>query len=190
MAKLNIVEWPATVLETKAQPVTEFDDDLVKFVEDLHETMAQAKGIGLAANQVDVLKRVIAIHIPFVDVVVLEGDQKVEQKEKKWWHDQSFTFINPEIKHKQGSTTYQEGCLSFPNIYEYINRSEKVVVCAQNVEGKHFEVEADGLFAICLQHEIDHIDGIVFLNRMSILKRKMAKRDLQKQKLRTLNKPL
>ena len=187
MAKLKIVEWPATVLETKAQPVTEFDDELVKFVGDLHETMTQAKGIGLAANQVDVLKRVIAIHIPFVDEVIVEGHQKVEQNEKKWWHDQSFTLINPEIKHKEGGTTYQEGCLSFPEIYEHIRRSEKVVVRAQDVQGKHFEVEADGLFAICLQHEIDHIDGVVFLNRMSLLKRNMAKRQIQKKKLRTLS---
>lgn len=174
MSLLKIITWPAKVLETRAKEVAVFDDELKKFVLDMHETMHDEGGIGLAANQVNVLQRVLVIHIPFHE------NPKSDEK-KEWWHDQSFTFINPEIIEKKGQIRYMEGCLSFPDIFDYVDRSSYVKVKAQNERGESFEVEAEDLFAICLQHEIDHIDGIVFINRMSRLKSKTIKQKIIKR---------
>lgn len=171
MSVLNVVKWPATVLETKAKEVLVFDDKLKTFVADMHETMAHAKGIGLAANQVNVLKRVIIMNIPWI-----EGEE-----EKCSWHDQAFTFINPVItKRSSEMVSWQEGCLSFPSIYDFVKRHKEVTVKAFNEKGEEFTTVADGLLSICLQHEIDHIDGIVFIKRMSRLKAKLAKSKLLK----------
>ena len=164
MARLTVVEWPAKVLETPAQLVSIFDEELRQFVADMHETMRDSKGIGLAANQVGDLRRVVVIEIPFVPQ---EGDKP---EDRKWWYDKKFTFINPKITKKQGEINWQEGCLSFPEIYDFVDRSAEVWVSAVDEFGKEFEVHADDLFAVCLQHEIDHIDGIVFFKRMSRLK--------------------
>ncbi len=175
---LKVIEWPNKVLETRAEEVKSFDQDLKKFVSDMHETMDHAGGIGLAANQVNSLKRVLVICIPF-------NDDKEEEstEEKKWWHNKRFTFINPTIKLKNGKNTYQEGCLSFPGMYEYVERAKTLTVEAQDENGKTFEVEADGLLAICLQHEIDHLDGIVFTQRMSRVKADMLLKKLSKKRL-------
>lgn len=162
---LPIIKYPAKALVTKASSVeifdTPFDNTLELFVKDMHETMKAGKGIGLAANQVNVLKRILVIHIP---------------------ESSPHTFINPEIISKEGKFKFKEGCLSFPEIFEDIERSQKIKVKAQDVNGNYFEVEAEDLFAVCLQHEIDHLDGIVFTKHMSRLKasiinRKIAKRD-------------
>ncbi len=175
MPKLKIVTWPAKVLETEAKEVVDFNDDLKKFVRDMHDTMVSARGIGLAANQVNDLRRVLAIHIPYADNRY-EGDNKENGQEdqevepKEWWHNKRFTFINPVIVEKKGKTSYQEGCLSFPEMYDFVDRASEVIVKAQDEDGKPFEVHATGLFAICLQHEIDHINGIVFISRMSRFK--------------------
>ena len=181
MATLKVVEWPAKVLETKSEEVVTFDDDLRQFVADMHETMDAAGGIGLAANQVGVAKRVLVIHIPW------EGSRYSEQEEQaRPWHDKRWTFINPKIVKKSGKIKWQEGCLSFPEIFEFVDRAAEVVVQAQDENGKVFEVEADDLFSVCLQHEIDHIDGVVFFNRMSRLKAGLIKtRMVKRQKLRS-----
>jgi peptide deformylase len=173
---LDVVVWPAKVLETRAEEVKVFDDQLRKFVADMHETMLASNGIGLAANQVDDLRRIIAMQIPW------EGNRYSEQEEQKeWWHDKKFTFINPVITKKAGKFRFQEGCLSFPEIYEFVERAAEVWVTAQDENGKTFEVHATGLFAVCIQHEIDHIDGIVFINRMSRLKSTMVRKKLARR---------
>lgn len=179
MTILKVVEWPARVLETKSDTVTVFDDEIKQLVQDMHDTMDDASGVGLAANQVGVAKRVLTILIPW------EGNRYQDQEEKKEdWHDKRWTFINPVIKQKIGKLRWQEGCLSFPEIYEFVDRAAEVVVEAQDVHGERFEVHANGLFAVCLQHEIDHIDGIVFVERMSRLKGSMIKKKvIKRQKL-------
>jgi peptide deformylase len=176
MTKLKVVEWPAKVLETKSTDVTEFNAEFQQFVQDMHETMDHSGGIGLAANQVGVARRVLTIFIPW------SGSRYSEQEEKKEaWHDVRYTFVNPVITKKLGKIKWQEGCLSFPEIYEFVDRAAEVWVTAQNEKGETFEVHANGLFAVCLQHEIDHIDGIVFINRMSRLKSSLVKKKVEKR---------
>lgn len=176
MAVLKVVEWPAKVLETKSSEVTEFNDEFKKFVQDMHETMDAAGGIGLAANQVGVAKRVLTILIPWSEA--REGNP-AETKES--WHDKRWTFVNPVILKKEGKIRWQEGCLSFPEIYEFVDRAAEVWIRAQDENGQVFEVHASGLFAVCLQHEIDHIDGIVFTVRMSRLKSGLVKKKVLKR---------
>jgi peptide deformylase len=176
VAKLEIVLWPAKVLETKAEKVTEFDDQLRQLVSDMHETMQTSNGIGLAANQVGVLKRIVTMEIPW------SGDRYEEpESSKEDWHDRKFTFINPVVLKKAGKTKYQEGCLSFPDIFDFVDRSDQVWIKAQDEFGVEFEIRATGLLSICIQHEIDHIDGIVFINRMSPLKRELIKKKISKR---------
>jgi peptide deformylase len=175
MKVLKIVEWPAKVLETKSTDVTEFNDEFERFVADMHETMDDAGGIGLASNQVGIAKRVLVIMIPY------EERRGEPLEAKRDWHDRRYTFVNPVITKKQGKFKGQEGCLSFPEIYESVERAAEIWVSAQNEKGESFEVHADGLFAVCLQHEIDHIDGIVFLKRMSPLKSSFVKKKIMKR---------
>ncbi|MFK7872289.1 MAG: peptide deformylase [Oligoflexales bacterium] len=175
MSILKVVKWPEQVLETKAEEVLVFDEDFQGFVKDMQETMKAAHGIGLAANQVGVLKRVLTIEIPAPE------DDEEEAEETAWWHDKEFVFVNPVIISRKGKIQYTEGCLSFPEVYENIERYAEIVVTAKNALGESFEVTADGLFSICLQHEIDHLDGIVFTQRMSRLKASMVKKRLLKR---------
>ncbi len=177
MTVLKVVEWPAKVLETKSAEVTSFDEELKNFVRDMHETMDASNGIGLAANQVGVAKRVLTIFIPWSENKYSEQEEKKED-----WHDVRWTFINPVIVKKEGKIKWQEGCLSFPEIFEQVDRAAEVWVKAYNDQGKEFEVHATGLFSVCLQHEIDHIDGIVFINRMSRLKSTIVKKKIFKRK--------
>ena len=184
VAVLEVVEWPAAVLETRAAEVTKFDADLKRFVADMHATMRAAGGIGLAANQVGDLRRVLTIEIPYGRPSQDDEEDAAaatEAEGREWWHDRTFTFINPTITKKAGRYRYQEGCLSFPEVFEFIDRAAEIWVSAQGENGKAFEVHATGLFAVCLQHEIDHIDGIVFLNKMSRLARSMAKKKLARR---------
>lgn len=176
MAVLKIVEWPANVLETPAKEVSVFDAAFKQFVRDMHETMHASKGIGLAANQVGVLQRVLTINIPWSESRYSDQEEKQEP-----WHNKPFTFVNPRIVKKAGTAKFQEGCLSFPDIYEWVTRADEVWVEAQDEDGKKFEMHANGLMAICLQHEIDHIDGIVFINRMSRLKSNMVRKKIEKR---------
>lgn len=178
MSILDVVIWPAKVLETKSEEVTKFDDELKKFVNDMHETMKYSAGIGLAANQVGDLRRVVTIEIPYAS---RDGEIPDPAEKQEWWHDKKFTFINPVITKKAGKFKYQEGCLSFPEIFEFVDRAEEVWVKALDEQGQPFEAHANGLFAVCLQHEIDHIDGIVFLKRMSRLKSGLAVKKMMRQ---------
>ena len=159
MPLLKIVNYPDPILLTVAKPVVEFDKDLKELVEDMFETMYAARGIGLAAPQVGESKRLFVM-----DCAV--GDDK----------SQKIALINPEIIAQEGEQIDEEGCLSFPGIYTKVEREMRVVVRAQNVEGETFELDATNLTARCVLHETDHCEGIVFLDRMSALKRELAKR--------------
>lgn len=167
MSLLNILHYPDERLHKVAAPVTVIDDSVRTLVDDMAETMYAARGIGLAAIQVNVQKRVVVIDI---------SEERNELR----------VFINPEIVKKDGETSYEEGCLSVPGIYDLVTRAETVTVKALDRDGKPFEVDADGLLAICLQHEIDHLNGKVFVQYLSQLKQKRIRSKLQKQERRNL----
>lgn len=174
--KYNIVKWPNQALETKALVVESFTEEVREIVRQMQDLMHRSNGIGLAANQIGVLKRILTIYIPYTK------EDKQNQLDKCWWHDQKFTFINPVVvSHSNQKKRAYEGCLSFPEIFDYVPRFSAVTVKAYDEFGKEFVVEADGLFSICLQHEIDHLDGVIFINRMSRLKASMLKRKYLKQ---------
>lgn len=162
MALLPILRYPDPRLHKKAAQVDTVDDGIRKLVADMAETMYEAPGIGLAATQVDVHKRVIVIDVS-------------EDKSKL------LAFINPEILAREGEQVCEEGCLSVPGVYEKVVRSERVVVRALDLQGATFTLEADGLLAVCIQHEVDHLDGKVFVEHLSRLKQGRIKARLAKQ---------
>ena len=149
------------VLRQKSGEVTAFDDELRKLAEDMHETMHVYRGVGLAANQVGVAQRVIVVDVPIED-----DDRAI------------YTLVNPEVLSRSGSESGEEGCLSMPGIYEDVIRSLKVRVRAHDEHGRPFELDAEGYLARALQHEIDHIDGVLFVDRLSPLKRQFLRRTL------------
>jgi peptide deformylase len=159
----EIVKYPDPVLQKPAEPVTEFDDELRKLVEDMFESMYEAKGIGLAAPQIGISKRLTVIDLSF----------KKNPEEK-------IVLINPEIIHKEGKQYEEEGCLSLPEIREKVSRAAKVTVRAQDADGKWFEIDGDELLARAFQHEIDHLDGVLFIFRISALKRDLVLRRIRK----------
>ncbi len=159
MALLDILTLPDPKLKTKAQAVTVFDEQLSQLCDDMLETMYDAPGIGLAATQVDVHKKVVVMDV--------SEDS-----------NEPMVFINPEITASVGEQKYEEGCLSVPGIYAKVKRAEQVTLAYQNVKGQVQELSAEGLLAVCIQHELDHLDGIVFLDHLSTLKRKMALKKL------------
>ena len=162
MALLPILHYPDPRLHTVAAPVTEVDDKIRKLVADMAETMYEAPGIGLAATQVDVHRRIVVIDVS---------------------EDKSglMALINPEILERSCEQVCEEGCLSVPGIYEKVSRAERVKVRALNENGESFEFEADGLLAVCVQHEIDHLDGKVFVEYLSQLKLGRIKSKLAKK---------
>jgi len=162
MALLTILEYPDARLKRIATPVTEFTPAIRKLVDDMAETMYAAPGIGLAATQVDVHKRVIVI-----DVSQDKSDLKV--------------FINPEIIEADGEIVGEEGCLSVPQYYDNVRRAAHVRVRAQDAAGKPFELEATELLAVCIQHEMDHLKGIVFVDHLSQLKQMRVKSKMIKR---------
>ena len=158
---LTILEFPDERLRKKAAVVKTVDDKIKKLVDDMLETMYESKGVGLAATQVDVHQRIIVIDVS-------------EEK------DDPLFLINPEILEKDGIKESEEGCLSVPGFYEKVNRAEHVRVKALNREGKPFEFEARDLLAVCVQHEIDHLNGKLFVDYISSLKRQRIKKKLEK----------
>jgi len=163
MATLQIVTWPNPVLDTPGDHVTEFDDKLKKLVSDMFETMYAAPGVGLAAVQVGIPKRLF--------VMDCSGGKDPSQR---------IALINPEVLRVEGIQTGEEGCLSFPGIFTPVERNLRAVVRAQDVNGDNFEVDGMELTARCMLHETDHCDGIVFLDKMSPLKRELVKRRIKK----------
>ena len=162
MAKLPILEFPDPRLRTVAKPVAQVDDAVRRLIDDMFETMYDAPGIGLAATQVDVHLRLLVLDVS-------------EDKNRP------MVFINPEIIESEGSQVYQEGCLSVPGIYADVKRADRVRVRALDREGKAFEVDAGGLLAVCVQHEMDHLAGKVFVDYLSPLKREQVRKKLAKQ---------
>jgi peptide deformylase len=160
---LKIVKYPDPVLSRPGEPVTEFNAELHKLIADMFETTYAEQGIGLAAPQVGVSKRLATI-----DLSVGK-----EPKDK-------LVLINPEIIFREGKQYEEEGCLSFPDIREKVARAAKVRIRAQDAQGKWFEMDGDELLARCFQHEIDHVDGMLFIFRMSALKRDLSLRKIRK----------
>ncbi len=169
MSVLEILKYPDPALKTRAREVEVVDDETKALVSDMVDTMYHAGGIGLAANQVGIDKRVIVLDVP-------DEDKKEDYKKGK----NLMALINPEIVESSGSITYEEGCLSFPGFTADVERSYKVRVRGLDKEGGKVDMEAEGLLAIALQHEIDHLDGILFIDRLSRLKRDMLKRKYRK----------
>jgi peptide deformylase len=162
MARLPILEYPDPRLRIRAEPVTKFDTELKRLVADLFETMYAAPGIGLAATQVDVHKRLLVC------------DVGVESKEP-------YCLVNPEIVRAEGKTNAEEGCLSVPEFYDFVDRAATIHVRAFDPNGQPFELDAEGMLAVCIQHEIDHLEGKLFVDYLSELKRERLKKKASKK---------
>ncbi len=167
MALLNIIHYPDRRLHTVAKPVAQVDERIRKLVADMAQTMYAAPGIGLAATQVDVHEQVIVI-----DISETRDDLRV--------------FINPRLLKADGSAVHEEGCLSVPGIYDKVTRAERITVEALNTEGASFTLEAEGLLAVCIQHEMDHLQGKVFVEYLSSLKQARIKNKLKKHLRETM----
>ena len=163
MTRLTILEFPDPRLRTKALPVGAVDGELRELIDDMLETMYAAKGIGLAATQVNVHRRVLV-----TDVSEARNAPRV--------------FVNPEILSRDGTETSQEGCLSVPGYYDEVERAARIRVRALDGNGKSFEEDLDGLLAICVQHEIDHLDGKLFVDYLSEMKRQRVRKKLEKER--------
>jgi peptide deformylase len=163
MARLTILEFPDPRLRIRAQPVEHVDGELRKLVDDMFETMYAAPGIGLAATQVNVHKRVLVIDVSET-------------------RNQPLALINPEIIDREGVEETEEGCLSVPGIYDKVTRAERIRVRALDRNGKSIEMNVDGLLAVCIQHEIDHLDGKLFVDYLSELKRTRIRKKLEKDR--------
>ncbi|MBC8025161.1 MAG: peptide deformylase [Steroidobacteraceae bacterium] len=163
MARLQILEYPDPRLRTRAKPVEVFDSALARVAEDMLETMYTAPGIGLAATQVDYHKRLIVMDVS-------EG------------RTEPMVFCNPEIVSAEGTGIGEEGCLSVPGVFDEVKRAVKIRARARDVAGKEFEVELEGLAAVCLQHEMDHLEGKLFVDYLSDLKRERIRKKLDKDR--------
>ncbi|HEY8508134.1 MAG TPA: peptide deformylase [Steroidobacteraceae bacterium] len=163
MALRTILEYPDPRLRTKARPVTVFDDELSRLVDDMLETMYAAPGIGLAATQIDVHQRVIVIDVS-------------EQK------NEPLVVINPEILSREGTARTEEGCLSVPGIFDDVVRAAKIRLRAQDKTGAVWERDFEGLLAVCVQHEMDHLEGKLFVDYLSDLKRDRIRKKLEKER--------
>ena len=164
MTKLAILEYPDPRLRTRAAPVAAVDDAVRQLIDDMLETMYAAKGIGLAASQVDVHRRAA-------------GARHQRQRAIS-----RMVFINPEILEAEGRAPGEEGCLSLPGIYDKLERAARIRVRALDRNGEPFELEADGMLAVCIQHEMDHLEGKLFVDYLSELKRQLIRRRLQKER--------
>lgn len=162
MAILNILRYPDARLHKSASPVTVFDESLRRLVRDMAETMYAAPGVGLAATQVDVHKQVI----------VIDASER---------HDALVVLVNPEIVDASGISDIEEGCLSVPGVYDTVERAERVRVRAHDQNGNAFTLEAQGLLSVCIQHEMDHLKGKVFVEYLSQLKQQRVRAKLAKQ---------
>ena len=161
MSRLEILHYPDPRLRRRAKPVSVVDDEVRRLIDNMLETMYDAPGVGLSAPQVDVAKRVVTIDV---------------SKDRS----EPVCLVNPEIRLAVGEIKTEEGCLSLPGVYELVKRPEKVRVCALDRDGRSREVEAEGLLAVCIQHEIDHLDGRLFVDYLSRLKRQRIRKKAEK----------
>jgi peptide deformylase len=185
MAVLEIVTLPDPRLRIKSTKVETFDSELKKLVKDMSETMIFANGIGLAAVQVGVHKRLLVLDLGDLDEseTFVEGDEESEKRlaeKRKKSHLE--VYINPEIISSQGETEYEEGCLSVPGVYSKVCRKNVIKVKYQDIDGKSHTIEATGLRSIVLQHEIDHLEGVVFTDRLGPIQRMMVLKKYEKLK--------
>jgi peptide deformylase len=167
MALLRILQYPDARLHTVARKVAAVNDEIRRLIKDMADTMYAAPGVGLAATQVDIHQRVIIVDIAET-------------------HDQLKVFINPEIIARSGTSDCEEGCLSVPGIFEKVKRAEHITVRALDTHGKAFELDAAGLLAVCIQHEMEHLEGKVFVEHLSRLKRQRILAKLKKQQQRVM----
>lgn len=165
MAVLEILKFPHPVLKKRSEAVNRIDGEVKKLIRDMRETMVEAGGVGLAACQVGVSRRVIVLDVSPMDP-----------------QHSFFALIDPEIISEEGEIDHEEGCLSVPDCLEKVKRKEKVCVKGFSPEGKEMEIKGEGILAIALQHEIDHINGILILDRVSRLKREIYRNKLKKEK--------
>lgn len=173
MALLEILKFPDPRLSKKSTPVTEFDRKLEKLCADMLETMYNAPGIGLAAPQVNILKRIIVLDVAY---------ESSEDEPPVLSGQTPFIFINPVILEKNGKILMKEGCLSVPGEYEEIERSQKIKLQYQNTKGETLLIDAEDLLAVAIQHEIDHLEGRLFIDRLSFIKsRSIKKRIIREQ---------
>jgi peptide deformylase len=181
MSVLEILKYPDPFLKTEAAPVGSVDDSIRTLIDDMFETMHRYRGIGLAAVQVGADKRVIVLDLPEIGLDEdpdTEPDEPYEPGERTRF---VLALVNPEIVESDGKIVYEEGCLSVPGVNADVQRAAHVKVVALDRDGSRVEMEAEGLLSIAIQHEIDHLDGILFIDRLSRLKREFVKRRLKKQ---------
>lgn len=165
MALLNVLQYPDERLRTKAKAVTEFDSKIHTIIDNMFETMYEQHGVGLAATQVDIHQRIIVMDV---------SDDRT----------QPLCVINPEIITREGIQHESEGCLSFPGVFDKVERAAKIRVKALDRDGKPFELDAEEILSICIQHEMDHLEGILFIDHLSRMKQERARKKLEKMRRR------
>lgn len=165
MALLHVLQFPDPLLRNKAQPVSVVDDSIRKMVDDMFETMYEQSGVGLAAIQVNIAKRIIVIDV---------SENRT----------QPLCVINPEIIKREGTQYESEGCLSFSGVFDKVERSAKIRFKALDRDGKSYELDAEDILSICIQHEMDHLDGVLFIDHLSRLKQERARKKLEKMRKR------
>lgn len=180
---LKIFTYPAPILKKKAVPVTNFNEDLRNLCKNMLYTMYKAPGIGLAAPQVGESIRLFVMDIDYDREEVIAADNSTDFEYSNF---NPLILINPIIENKQGEILYEEGCLSVPGVYEEVKRAESIVVKYQDLNGDRHQLEAEGLLAVCIQHENDHLDGYVFLERLSALKKSFLMKKYLKQQKKNL----
>ncbi len=187
MAKLRVYTFPDLVLTQKAVPIPRVEKILYKLADDMLETMYHAPGIGLAANQVGILQRILVLDTDYdledppegqwaPDGIEIAGKSVIKNKKPQ-------VIVNPEIIHREGSIMHSEGCLSVPEYYAEVKRSEKLKLQYQDIDGLTRTLSAEGLLAVCIQHEMDHLDGKLFIDRLSPLKKEMIRKKLRQERM-------
>ncbi|WP_104698054.1 MULTISPECIES: peptide deformylase [unclassified Helicobacter] len=166
MAILKVISYPDPILKQKSREVTHFDENLHRLLDDMFETMRSRDGVGLAAIQVGVLQRILVINLP--------------REDNQQYDEDLLEIINPVILKQEGEILWNEGCLSVPNFYEEVKRYNSLTLGYQDRFGNEKVLQAEGFLAVALQHEIDHLNGILFIDRLSILKRKKFQKELKK----------
>lgn len=174
MPLLEILTFPDPVLAKKSKPVEVVDDQIRTLIDNMFETMYEAEGVGLAAPQVGVLKRIIVVDC---------GDRSEDEPGRPLRPIDPHVVVNPVIESKEGYITWEEGCLSVPGYTDEVQRAERVVITGLDRDGQPLRIESDGLLGVCLQHEIDHLEGTLFIDKLSRLKQGMVKKRLKKKAL-------
>lgn len=176
---LKIFTYPSPILKKVAKPVEDFNEDLKSLCLNMLYTMYKAPGIGLAAPQVGISERIFVMDIDYKREAVTRADGTNDYQLSNF---NPMIFINPVIENKKGEILYQEGCLSVPGVYEDVKRAEEITVKFQDWDGSHHTIEASELLSVCIQHENDHLEGIVFLERLSMLKKNLLMKKFLKKK--------